>query len=221
MLPAELARVVPTDTAAVWAKLVLLLPEPLYLAGGTGLAAHLHHRTSRDLDFFYHGHAVDLDALELLLGRELGLAITSRASGTLNGVISRTKVQFLHADERQAQRLLDPPTVIGGLRVAGLRDLLAMKLKVIGDRGELRDYFDVMRVEQDGRHTVAEGLGFFLARFAPASPSDAIGHIVRALGYLDDVEDDLQLPVGRREIEAYWRRRQPEILTEIARGTAT
>ena len=40
------------------------------------------------------------------------------------------------------QHLLEPPEEVDGLRIAGLSDLMAMKLKVVGDRGELRDYFD-------------------------------------------------------------------------------
>jgi hypothetical protein len=37
------------------------------------------------------------------------------------------------------QRLLDPPQQFHGLQVAQISDLKAMKLKVVGDRGELRD----------------------------------------------------------------------------------
>jgi hypothetical protein len=62
-------------------------------------------------------------------------AITERAPGTLNGVFSATKVQFLHADEGCPQHLLEPPQEVDGLLVAQLSDLVAMKRKVVGDRG--------------------------------------------------------------------------------------
>jgi predicted nucleotidyltransferase component of viral defense system len=73
-------------------------------------------------------------------------AITERAPGTLNGVFSATRVQFLHADKARPQHLLESPAQVDGLRIAQISDLMAMKLKAAGDRGELRDYFDLMTI---------------------------------------------------------------------------
>jgi hypothetical protein len=98
-----------------------------------------------------------------------------------------TRVQFLHADETRPQRLLESPTPIAGLHVARISDLMAMKLKVVGDRGELRDYFDLMTIEQQTGRLVDEGLALFLERFQPEYPDQAINHILLGLGYFDDV----------------------------------
>jgi hypothetical protein len=103
-------------------------------------------------------------------------AIAMRAPATLNALFSRTKIQFLHADEVAPQRLLAQPIEVAGLRV--LDDLLAIKLNVVGDRGELRDYFDLMTIEQRAGRSVEEGLQLFLARFQPPYPQQALGHIV-------------------------------------------
>jgi hypothetical protein len=65
----------------------------------------------------------------------------------------------------------------------------------VGDRGDLRDYYDLMAIERRTRRSVEEGLQLFLARFQPAYPQNALGRIVRGLGYFDDVEDDDGLPV--------------------------
>lgn len=56
--------------------------------------------------------------------------------GTLNGYLEDVKAQFLDAT---TQHPVEPTQLIGGIPVAGLRDLAATKLKVVGDRGELRD----------------------------------------------------------------------------------
>ena len=117
-------------------------------------------------------------------------AVTERSAGTLNGVFSATKVQFLHADEARPQHLLEQPEEVDGLHVAGLSDLMAMKLKVVGDRGELRDYFDLMTIEQRTGRTADEGLALFVARFQPEHPQQAINHILLGLGYFDDVDPD-------------------------------
>jgi len=141
----------------------------------------------------------------------------SRAAGTLNGLFSQTKVQFLHCDETEAQALLEPPTLIAGVHVAGIPDIFAMKLKVIADRGELRDYFDLMVIEQQTALTVAEGIGFFLTRYKRNPDNQVLMPVISALGYLDDVDEDDSLPVSKSTIDAYWRKRQPEVARHLQR----
>ncbi|WP_129662720.1 nucleotidyl transferase AbiEii/AbiGii toxin family protein [Phytoactinopolyspora endophytica] len=121
---------------------------------------------------------------------------------------------FLPASTREAWR----KGSVGGVEVAGLRDLFAMKLKVIADRGELRDYFDLLTIEQRTEFKVETGLGFFVERYRPRVPRQAVAAIVLGLGYLDDVADDPTLPLRRDEIEKYWQRRQPDIGKALERG---
>jgi hypothetical protein len=216
-MPTERVRkVLPADTAAVWDAMARLVPPDAYLGGGIAIAVHLGHRISRDLDFFFHHDSVDLDELTRRLSAAGAFAVTERSPGTLNGVFSATKVQFLHADEGRPQHLLESPAEVDGLRVAQLSDLVAMKLKVIGDRGELRDYFDLMVIEQRTGRTADEGLALFVERFRPEYPQQAINHILLGLGYFDDVDPDDALPVSRAEIVDYWTGRQREIVA--ARG---
>lgn len=211
--PDTLREILDSDGAAAWQTLAPLIPDGVYLGGGTALAVHLRHRVSRDLDFFFHG-GLDLDALVHSLQKAGPFAVSQRAAGTLNGVFSKTLVQFLSA---AGQRRLEPTESVAGIEVAGIGDIFAMKLKVIGDRGELRDYFDVMEIEQRAGRTVEEGLGLYMSRYQVQAEDITIPHIVNTLGYLEDVADDEALPVGREEIETYWRRRQPEIARNVAR----
>jgi hypothetical protein len=217
-MPSDRVReILPPDTAATWDVIAPIIPADAYLGGGTAIAVHLAHRISRDLDFFFHHGSVDLGELERRLSAAGPFAITERAPGTLNGVFCATKVQFLHADEGRPQHLLEPPQEVDGVLVAGLSDLMAMKLKVIGDRGELRDYFDLMTIEQRTGRTADEGLALFVARFRPEYPQQAIDHILLGLGYFDDVDPDDALPVSRAQIIDYWTRRQREIITTRGR----
>lgn len=212
-LPAGLAAVLPKDSARSWEAIAPALPEGAYLAGGTALAVHLAHRVSRDLDFFLH-RSVDLDEVTAALQSVGPFAVTLQDAGTLNGVFSGTPVRFLIAEH---QNRLEPTTRVAGIEVAGIGDILAMKLKVIGDRGELRDYFDVMQIEQQAGRTVEEGLGLYTARYDVPREHATIRHIVNALGYFGDVGDDDALPASRDEIVAYWRKRQPEVIRNIGR----
>jgi hypothetical protein len=217
-MPSDRVRkILPPDTAVAWDAIAPLAPPGAYLAGGTAIAVHLGHRISRDLDFFFHHGSVDLDALARSLSAAGPFAVTERAPGTLNGVFSATKVQFLHTDEGRPQHLLQPPEEVDGLRVAQLSDLMAMKLKVVGDRGELRDYFDLMVIEQRTGRMADEGLALFIERFQPEYPQQAIDHILLGLGYFDDVDPDDALPVPRAQIVDYWTRRQPEIIATRGR----
>lgn len=216
-LPAWLAPWLPADTARSWQAIATAVPRKAYLVGGTALTVHLRHRTSNDLDFFFE-EAIDLAVVRADLERLGSFAVTEHEEHTLNGQFHETKVQFLHAAK---QTRLEPTTEIAGIQVAGLSDILAMKLKVIADRGELRDYFDIMRIEQDTGRTVEAGLGLYLARYGDRPDSNTLMSIVRGLGYLDDVLDDAQLPASRAAIEAYWTRRQPHIVRTISREPTT
>lgn len=215
-LPDWLEALLPGDTAVTWEAVAPLVPAEAYLAGGTAIAVHLRHRPSRDLDFFFH-EAVDLDRLTKRLHTHGPFAVTQRAPGTLNGVFGETRLQFLQAGLERPQRRLEPPTLVGGLRIAGLGDLLAMKLNAVAGRAQLRDYFDLMTIERQGGRTIEEGLGLFVARYQPEHEDSAITPILLALGHLDDVGDDPFLPVERETIVRYWQRRQPELVAAVER----
>lgn len=216
-LPRWLEALLPGETAVTWEQVAPVVPTEAYLGGGTALAVHLRHRLSRDLDFFFHEDTVDLDRLVERL-RGLGsFAITGRAPGTLNGVFGETRLQFLRAGLNRPDQRLEPTMLVCGLQVAGLGDLLAMKLNAIAGRAQLRDYFDLMTIERQGGRTIDEGLGLFLARYQPEHRDSAITPILLALGHLDDVGDDPFLPVERDVIARYWQRRQPELVAAVDR----
>ncbi|WP_448060428.1 nucleotidyl transferase AbiEii/AbiGii toxin family protein [Cellulomonas hominis] len=210
---ADLRDVLPGDTSTAWAVVAPVLPYGAYLAGGTAIAVHLRHRVSRDLDFFLT-EPFDPEHLAATLDGIGRFAPTLVAEGTLNGVLDSTKVQFLDAS---SQRVLAPTTEIAGVPVAALPDLLATTLKVIGDRGELRDYFDVMQIEELSDLSADEGFGLYVLRYDPRPPEPSVLHILGALGYLDDVADDPYLAgiAERHVVERYWQRRQPEIARSI------
>jgi hypothetical protein len=215
-LPAWLASVLPDDTADMWLLARQLIPPSAYLIGGTAIAAHLQHRLSRDLDFCFEAptRPDDLEGIAAELGRLAPTRLTRRRELGLDLLMSRTKVQLLCPP---GHHRVEPTTVIEGLRVAGLGDLLAMKLQVVVDRPELRDYFDLLCIETRARRNAEEGLALFEQRFRPDVPDQAVTTIVRYLADLSDVPDDPTLPLRRSEIERYWQQRVPEIVRNLER----
>jgi hypothetical protein len=209
--------VVPAETAATWVSIRDVVPAGAYLGGGTAIAVHLHHRISRDLDFFLR-QPVDLDRLVAVLQERGRLAVeqfdAEPGRQTLNAYLDQTKVQFLEAS---SLHLLEPLVPVAGLLVAALGDLLAMKLKVLGDRGELRDYYDLLVIERQGKRRVEEGIALALRKYRPRAAGAFVESVVRGLSYLDDVEDDPAIPLPKAEVAAYWQSRVPEIARSLSR----
>ncbi len=168
-LPTDLKDYLPERTVDAWVKLARLVPLSGYLAGGTGLTVYLRHRISRDLDFMM-AEPEDLSRLRHEIGRLGKFAVTHQDEATLNGVFEGTRPQFLEAT---GQKIVGTFEVVAGIGVASVEDIMAMKLKVIGDRGELRDYFDLMEIDQRGIVPVAEGLQLFVERYDPLTPRRA------------------------------------------------
>jgi hypothetical protein len=212
VLSDDLRAKLPGDTATTWLTLAPLLPTSAYLVGGTGLTVHLLHRISRDLDFFLE-QPEDLAALAIVLENAGNVVFTQRDERTLNLQFNETKVQILDA---QSQRQIRPTIRVAGVRVASVEDIMATKLNVITKRGELRDYFDLMAIEQQRQIRVEEGISYAIARYSPSVPREYVRFILPSLGYLGDVEDDDSLPVERSVIESYWIKRRGEIEGHIA-----
>jgi len=117
VLSERVRSILPPDAALTWEIIAPVVPSTAYLGGGTAMAVHLAHRVSRDLDFFFHRNSVNLEELTTKLSAAGPFAVTERAPGTLNGVFSATRVQFLHADEAlsslRASSGHGPPAAIG------------------------------------------------------------------------------------------------------------
>lgn len=212
-IPAAVRRLLPPDTAKAWVELAPHLPEPLYLGGGTAVMVHLQHRESRDLDFFSH-EELDLGRLKETLEKLGPFATTYEEEGTLRGLYGATKLEMFVAPEI---RQLAPPQTVAGLRVGSLEDLMAMKIKVLAERGEARDYFDVKTIDEKGGILVEEGIERYLERYPVESTSAVLDHLVRALGDLSDVEEDGALPMTTEELQKWWTRRQARVLRNLRR----
>ncbi len=217
-LPDTLTKVLPKHTARAWRELRLILPQDLYLIGGTAVAVHLGHRESIDLDFVFHEGAVDLGALHEELGALPEFTVTYEGAGTLRGLHGPTKVEIFHADELAPQHVLEAPSRIAGLRVASLKDLMAMKLKVIRDRSQMRDYYDLKMIDEEGGISIEAGLSLFLERYDAKAYGEEFHQIIRALGYLDDAKEDESLPITKAELSKWWRARQAELVRNLDRN---
>ena len=217
LIPIEVRAILPPDAALTWEAIVPLRPEPAYLVGGTAVAVHIGHRESRDLDF-YLSSPVDLTELNDRLSSSDRWLASTLTESTLNGVFSATKLQFLLAD---TETNVEPLTTVGGIPVASLPDLFAMKLGVITRRGALRDYYDLMEMEKRTGLTAEEGLSLFVRRYRPTGVDAALAGVIFALGpaaIADAASDPSGVPKSAvKELERYWARRQIEVTAHLDR----
>jgi hypothetical protein len=207
-LPDHVRRTLPPDTAEAWLTIAPSLPSQLYLGGGTAVAVHLGHRESRDLDFFFH-EEIDLDKLRKSIEAAGAFAVTHESEGTLKGLFEATKIEIFDASEI---KLLSKPVPVAGISVGGLQDLMAMKIKVMAERGEMRDYFDVKAIDVRGGISVEAGIELYIERYEIDLSSVALVHLYKAMGDLSDVEIDELLPTTLPELETWWRLRLAKVL---------
>ena len=108
------------------------------LAGGTGLALHLGHRYSEDLDLFGAG---PFDPQRLAQGlSDLGkVRVQDRSPDTLHVELEGLRISYLRAE----RPLLFEGIPYRGMSVADPRDIAVMKVIAIGGRGSRKDFIDL------------------------------------------------------------------------------
>ena len=183
------------------------LLDHFYLAGGTGLALHIGHRLSQDLDFF----ATDLFDEESLLQRVQALAdfsLVAKAPHTLHATVQRSKVSFLG----YVYPVLFPFNSILGVAVADPRDIAAMKISTIASRGTKRDFVDLYAATQ--QFDLQSLLQLFDRKYVQTRYNKV--HILKSLTFFEDAEKDpmphMLVRVGWDEVKRFFLREVPRLL---------
>ncbi|MGB7623492.1 MAG: nucleotidyl transferase AbiEii/AbiGii toxin family protein [Terriglobia bacterium] len=170
-----------------------------YLAGGTGLALHLGHRRSRDLDFFSID-PVDPDAIIQKIQTIGGFSVVSQGAETLHTVIQGIKVSFLG----YTYPVLFPFDLFLQVNVADPRDIAGMKISAIAGRGTKRDFVDLYTVSrQYGFNQVLE---WFKQKFTRVNYNTV--HILKSLTYFEEAEKDpmpdMLIPLSWEEVKQFF-----------------
>lgn len=149
------------------------------LVGGTALALQLGHRVSVDLDIFGKwDYAADLVAELSKIGR------VEKESGTASGKMAFLYVEDIKVDcvSYEEYRWLDPPVEESGVRLAGVRDIAAMKINAITNRATRKDFVDMARLLED--HPLEEMFAWYREKYPAANPALAM----RSMSYFADAE---------------------------------
>jgi hypothetical protein len=176
-------EVLPAAQRDLWPHLAPTVDLGLVLYGGTAIALRLGHRTSIDFDFFTE-KPLDREAIarsfaflsrsEVIQDRPQTFSVLAPAGS------GRVKISFF--GKIATGRAGTPDSTSDGVvEVASLLDLLATKLKVIQQRIEAKDYFDLAAILEAGIR-LEEGLAAASAMYHPGfQPSEAL----KALTYFE------------------------------------
>lgn len=173
------------------------------LVGGTALALQLGHRVSVDLDIFGKwNYSEGLDAALSTVGHVV------RESGSQNG-----KMAFYYVDDVKVDcvayemyKWLDPAVEEEGVRLAAVRDIAAMKINAVTNRGTRKDFVDVARLLED--HSLDEIFGWYRMKYPDANPALAM----RSLAYFADAET---MPMPRTLVPFDWEEAKDRVRTAV------
>ena len=148
------------------------------LVGGTALALQFGHRKSIDLDLF--GTFDPMVSIRKILV-DAGFS----AEGSENGTVQSLRVENVKVDlVNYPYPWIDDVLAEGDVRLAGLKDIVAMKLSAVANRGRKKDFVDIARLLDD--FPLDQMRDLYKKKFSVSELSFPL----RGLMYFDDAEDD-------------------------------
>jgi hypothetical protein len=163
--------------------LKLISGEPFikdfYLGGGTCLALYLGHRQSFDFDFFMPADFDTSHVINILtkIGRyERG----NEEKNTINGMLDNVRISFFG----YKYDIIDDFGLSNGIRLAGIRDIAAMKLEAIAGRGSRKDFVDMFFLLQ--QFSLEEIFSFHALKYGVGLSNQY--HHLKSLVYFTDAE---------------------------------
>jgi len=172
------------------------------LVGGTALAFHLGHRLSIDLDLF--GRFEQETITNALSANSFNsFYVLSETNVVKHYLINQIKVDIVCYEQYQ---WLEKPLIEDQIRVAGLKDIAAMKIAAIANRGSKKDFIDLFFLLNI--FDIQEIIEFYKTKYSFSEVFFAI----RSLSYFDDAEKD-EMP--KMYIQTNWQDVKKRITAEV------
>jgi hypothetical protein len=213
--------VLPQIQRLLWPDLKPAANLGFALYGGTAIALRLGHRTSVDFDFFCET-PLDRTALFESMPFLSAARVLQDRPDTLTFLVtpeitSSDTVKLSFFGSFTLGRVGIPQWTSDGVaQIASREDLLGTKLKVVLQRIEAKDYFDISAILESGT-SLAVGLGSACSLFGPAfQPSECLKALVyfeggdlavlplhvkhRLIASVKDVDDIPRIPVLDRRL---------------------
>ncbi len=163
------------------------------LVGGTALALQLGHRFSIDLDLFGTIEASTEEFMEEFTSLGFSCILKRDTKAIKMFYINNIKVDFV----RYPYPWLEAAIETEGVRMAALKDIAAMKLSAITNRGTRKDFVDIYFLLQHFK--LNEMLDFYVQKYPQGSPF----MVLRSLTYFEDAEEE---PLPRIYARLTWEK---------------
>jgi hypothetical protein len=158
-----------------------------FLVGGTALSLQLGHRISNDIDLFTRNDINKDEILDFLNRDYNGNYQIHNIQNIIYQIsINGVKVDFVKYD----YNLLEDIKLEDGIRYLGKKDISAMKLMAIANRGDqAKDFIDIYYLLKE--ISLNDMFGYYKKKYN----QNDIGPIKRRLVYFDDVTESNWLSI--------------------------
>jgi predicted nucleotidyltransferase component of viral defense system len=174
------------------------------LVGGTSLSLQYGHRISVDLDLFAHSNQFDFLAVIAEINTlGLQMQIRKQSPNMLISMIENVKVDIVN----YPYAWIDQQLVENNIVMATDKEIAAMKISAITNRGTMKDFIDLYCLLN--HYTLEEILSFYSTKYNDGSLLMAL----RSLTYFEDAESDLTPRILDNEIT--WNKVKHVILQEV------
>lgn len=182
----------------------ILLFRNLRLVGGTALALRMGHRHSIDLDLFGMIDADYMEISEVLQENKLKVTLNYNSKNIHQFTINDVKVDIVN----YPYEWIEPQMEMNNIRLAGLKDIAAMKLSAITNRGTRKDFVDIYFLLQT--FSLADMLLFYKQKYKDNSEF----MVIKSLSYFIDAEEE---PMPKMYIKTEWESIKKSIQEELNR----
>jgi predicted nucleotidyltransferase component of viral defense system len=185
--------------------LTQLMGEPAFsglrLVGGTSLALQIGHRRSIDIDLFGRMEN-DVYSISQKLSNFGSVSLLNQTENIHIYLVNGIKVDLVN----YPYPWLEDTITIDGLRLAGFKDIAAMKLAAITGRGTRKDFIDLFFLLK--QYTLREMMSFYEHKYSDGSPF----LVLKSLTYFDDADRD-QTPVMLQPVN--WQEIKKTIISSV------
>jgi predicted nucleotidyltransferase component of viral defense system len=176
------------------------------LVGGTALSLQYGHRISVDLDLFaYNLDAEFITIISEIKNKGYKIDIRKQSSNILISMIENIKVDIVNYPYPWIDNKINEESIV----LATDKDIAAMKLSAITNRGTKKDFIDLFYLLKS--YSLEQILSFYTNKYGEGS----VFMVLKSLTYFDDAEIDISPNV--LDLNINWTTVKNAITNEVKR----
>ncbi len=161
------------------------------LVGGTALSLQYGHRISVDLDLFVNNLEVDfITIISEIKNKGYKIDIRKQSSNILISMIENIKVDIVNYPYPWIDNKICEENIV----LATDKDIAAMKLSAITNRGTKKDFIDLYYLLKS--YSLEQMLSFYTDKYSEGS----VFMVLKSLTYFDDADIDISPNILDRNI---------------------